>query len=87
MSIITITTDLGYRDPYLAMVKGMLYCKQPNAQIVDLACDVNPHAHNEGAFALRSALPYFPEDTIHLLHVICLQNIKVSILFALITVF
>jgi S-adenosyl-L-methionine hydrolase (adenosine-forming) len=66
MSIITITTDLGYRDPYLAMVKGMLYSKQPTAQIVDLACDVNAHAHNEGAFALRSALPYFSENTIHL---------------------
>jgi S-adenosylmethionine hydrolase len=66
MSIITITTDLGYRDPYLAMVKGILYSKQPNAHIVDLACAVNAHAHNEGAFALRSALPYFPDDTIHL---------------------
>lgn len=66
MSIITITTDLGYRDPYLAMVKGILYSKQPNSKIVDLACDVNAHAHNEGAFALRSALPYFPEGTIHL---------------------
>jgi S-adenosylmethionine hydrolase len=66
MSIITITTDLGYRDPYLAMVKGVLYSKQPNAHIVDLACDVNSHAHNEGAFALKSALPYFPENTIHL---------------------
>jgi S-adenosylmethionine hydrolase len=66
MSIITITTDLGYRDPYLAMVKGILYSKQPNAKIVDLACDVNTHAHNEGAFALKSALPYFPENTIHL---------------------
>lgn len=66
MSIITITTDLGYRDPYLAMVKGMLYSKQPNAKIVDLACDVNSHAHNEGAFALKSSLSYFPEGTIHL---------------------
>ncbi|MES2764014.1 MAG: SAM-dependent chlorinase/fluorinase [Bacteroidota bacterium] len=66
MSIITITTDLGYRDPYLAMVKGILYSKQPNAHIVDLACDVNAHAHNEGAFALRSALPYFSADTVHL---------------------
>jgi S-adenosylmethionine hydrolase len=66
MSIITITTDLGYRDPYLAMVKGIIYSKQPNAKIVDLACEVNMHAHNEGAFALKSALPYFPEDTIHL---------------------
>ena len=66
MAIITITTDLGYRDPYLAMVKGLMYSKQPNTQIVDLACDVNMHAHNEGAFALKSALPYFPEGTIHL---------------------
>ncbi len=66
MSIITITTDLGYRDPYLAMVKGVLYNKQPNIKIVDLSCDVKPHAHNEGAFALKSALPYFSEGTIHL---------------------
>ncbi len=66
MSIITITTDLGYRDPYLAMVKGILYQKQPNSKIVDVSCDVNPHAHNEAAFALKSVLPYFAEDTIHL---------------------
>lgn len=66
MSIITITTDLGYRDPYLAMVKGLLYSKQSNAKIVDVSCSVNPHSHGEGAFALKSALPYFPEDTIHL---------------------
>ena len=66
MPIITITTDLGYRDPYLAMVKGVIYLKQPNAKIVDLACDVNNHAHSEGAFALKSAMPYFPEGTIHL---------------------
>ncbi len=66
MSIITITTDLGYRDPYLAMVKGILYSKQPEAKIVDLACDVNAHAHNEGAFALKSAFSFFPEETIHL---------------------
>lgn len=66
MSIITITTDLGYRDPYLAMVKGILYLKQPNTKIVDVSCEVKQHAHSEGAFALKSVLPYFPENTIHL---------------------
>jgi S-adenosylmethionine hydrolase len=66
MSIITITTDLGYRDPYLAMVKGLIYQKQPTAKIIDLACSVNKHAHGEGAFALKSSLPYFSENTIHL---------------------
>lgn len=66
MPILTITTDLGYRDPYLAMVKGLMYSKQPDCKIVDVACDVNQHAHNEGAFALKSSLPYFAENTIHL---------------------
>ena len=66
MSIITITTDLGYRDPYLAMVKGLMHQKLPQTHIIDLACSVKPHAHSEGAFALRSALPFFSDDTIHL---------------------
>lgn len=66
MSIITITTDLGYRDPYLAMVKGLIYQKLPETKVIDLACNVNKHAHNEGAFALKSALPYFAKNTIHL---------------------
>lgn len=66
MALITITTDLGYRDPYLAMVKGLLYSQIPDSRIIDLACNVRQHAHNEGAFALKSALPYFPENTIHL---------------------
>lgn len=34
MSIITITTDLGYRDSYLAMVKGLLVV--PNSPYVEL---------------------------------------------------
>ena len=33
---------------------------------MDVACSVNRHAHSEGAFALKSVLPYFPENTIHL---------------------
>jgi S-adenosylmethionine hydrolase len=66
MSIITITSDLGYRDPYLAMVKGLLYSKQPDSKIVDLACDVRQHALNDGAFVLKNTLAYYPENTIHL---------------------
>ncbi len=66
MQLITITTDLGFRDPYLAMVKGLLYKKIPDARVIDISCSVNKHAHNEGAFALKSALPYFADDTLHL---------------------
>lgn len=66
MSIITLTTDLGYRDPYLAMVKGVLASRIPDAKLIDLACDIKKHAHQDAAFVLKSALPFFPENTIHL---------------------
>lgn len=66
MPIITITTDLGYRDPYLSMVKGILHSRLKDVPIVDLACNIAKHAHADAAFALKSALPYFPQGTIHL---------------------
>ncbi len=66
MATITITTDLGYRDPYLAMVKGLLYQQNSNLNIVDVSCNVSKHAHNEAAFALKNSMPYFKNGTIHL---------------------
>ncbi|MBS1635735.1 MAG: SAM-dependent chlorinase/fluorinase [Bacteroidetes bacterium] len=69
MPIITITTDLGYRDPYLAMVKGILYQNLEGMPIVDLATSISKHAHSDAAFALKSAMPFFPAGTIHLVAV------------------
>jgi len=66
MPIVTLTTDLGYRDPYLAMVKGILAARLENTQVIDLACNIAKHAHSDAAFVLKSALPFFPENTIHL---------------------
>jgi S-adenosyl-L-methionine hydrolase (adenosine-forming) len=66
MRLITITTDLGYRDPYLSMVKGILYNKVKDATVIDLACNIAKHAHSDAAFALKSALPFYPEGTVHL---------------------
>lgn len=66
MSIITLTTDLGYRDPYLAIVKACLLSKNLNQQIVDLSCDIKENNISYAAFILKNALPYFPEGTVHL---------------------
>jgi S-adenosyl-L-methionine hydrolase (adenosine-forming) len=66
MSIVTLTTDLGYRDPYLAIVKAQLISRNSSLQIIDLSCDIKENNISDAAFILKNALPYFPEDTIHL---------------------
>ena len=69
MSMLTLTTDLGYRDPYLAIVKARLFSQNPGLQIIDLSCDIKDNNISDAAFILKNALPYFPEDTIHLVAV------------------
>ncbi len=64
--IVTITCDLGYQDPYLAMVKGKLFEANPNINIIDVSCNVSKHEHSKGGYALKAAIPYFPNGTIHL---------------------
>ena len=69
MSIVTLTTDLGYRDPYLAIVKAKLISQVDDIKIIDLSCDIKDNNISDAAFILKNALPYFPENTIHLMAV------------------
>lgn len=66
MRIITLTTDLGYRDPYLALVKAKLLSGPPDLRIIDLSCEMRSNKITDAAFIVRQALPAFPADTIHL---------------------
>jgi S-adenosyl-L-methionine hydrolase (adenosine-forming) len=69
MSLVTLTTDLGYRDPYLAIVKAKLLTENPGVQIIDLSCDIKDNTISDAAFVLKNALPFFPKETIHLVGV------------------
>lgn len=69
MSIITLTTDLGYRDPYLAIVKARLLSGNASSHIIDLSCDIKDNNISDAAFIIKNSLPYFPEETIHLVAV------------------
>ncbi len=66
MSIITLTTDLGYRDPYLAIVKAKLITANLSPHIIDLSCSIKDNNISHAAFILKNALPEFPDNTIHL---------------------
>lgn len=69
MPIVTLTTDLGYRDPYLAIVKACLLQKVNNVQIIDLSCDIKDNNISDAAFVLKNSMNFFPEGTIHLVGV------------------
>jgi S-adenosylmethionine hydrolase len=69
MRIVTLTTDLGYRDPYLATVKAKLITSQVPLQILDLSCEVKNNNISDAAYILQNAIQYFPPGTIHLVGV------------------
>ena len=66
MSIITLTTDFGSDSPYVAAMKGVILCINPEATIVDLTHSVHPQNIREGAVVLHDIARQFPGDTIHI---------------------
>src|SRR5207247_8431838 len=63
--VITLTTDFGLRDPYVAEMKAVILSIRRDVQVVDVTHDVQRHDITEGALALEAAVPFFPAGTIH----------------------
>jgi S-adenosylmethionine hydrolase len=65
MPIITLLTDYGITDSYVAEVKGAILKINDNVTIVDISHDVGNYDIASGAFHLARSVPYFPDGTIH----------------------
>ena len=65
MPIITLLTDYGIKDTYVAEMKGTILSILPNATLIDLSHDVGNYSIEEGAFHMARSVPYFPEGTVH----------------------
>jgi hypothetical protein len=63
--LITLTTDFGLKDPYVAEMKAVILSICPEAVIVDISHEVEKFDIRMGAYFLASAAPYFPKGTIH----------------------
>jgi len=63
--IITLTTDFGSRDPYVAEMKAVILGISPNATIVDITHQIEKFNVRMGAYVLAAASPYFPKGTVH----------------------
>jgi len=66
MTIVTLTSDLGLRDHYVAVVKGELLKAIPDVQIIDISHEIKPFDIAEAAFVLRNSYSHFPSGTIHI---------------------
>ncbi len=67
--IITLTTDWGTKDHYLAAVKGSIATHIPDATVMDISHDITPFDLNEASYILRNSWKDFPEGTIHIIGV------------------
>jgi len=65
VSIITLLSDFGLKDPYVAEMKAVILSIYPQARIVDITHEIEKFNIRMGAFVLASATPYFPTGTIH----------------------
>ncbi len=63
--MITLTTDFGLKDPYVAEMKAIIFDLCPNAVIVDITHEIAKFNIRMGAYMLATAVPYFPEGSIH----------------------
>jgi hypothetical protein len=64
--IITILTDFGKSDPYVAIMKGVITSIFPDVNIIDLSHNIPKYDILKGALILDYSGKYFPKDTIHL---------------------
>lgn len=63
--LITLTTDFGSKDPFVGIMKGVIFGINPNAHIIDLSHGIPPQDLMAGALVLRYSAPFFPQGTIH----------------------
>ncbi len=65
MKVITLLTDFGLKDPYVAQMKGVILSIAKDVKIIDISHEVHPQNIEQGAFLLYTSIPYFPKGSIH----------------------
>ncbi len=67
MPIITLTSDWGTKDHYLASVKGAILKQVPEARIIDISHHIPPHNLTQAAFIIKNCYRDFPDGTVHII--------------------
>ncbi len=65
-SIITLTSDFGLADPYVAAMKAVILNISPAVTLVDVSHEVRPQRLLQAVFITQGAWPFFPRGAIHM---------------------
>ena len=69
MALVTLLTDAGESDHYIAAIKARILAVDPALRIVDISHQIRPFDIGHAAFVLRSVFRDFPPGTVHLVGV------------------
>jgi S-adenosylmethionine hydrolase len=69
MAIVTLLTDSGESDHYVAAIKAKVLSTNPGLTLVDISHKINPCDIAHGAFVLKSVFRDFPKGTVHIVAV------------------
>jgi S-adenosylmethionine hydrolase len=65
IGIISLTTDFGLGDPYVAMMKGVILSVNPDAKLVDITHQIAAGSIRQAASLIREGFPFFPRGSVH----------------------
>lgn len=74
MAVVTLLTDSGESDYYIAAVKARILSVNPGLTIVDISHQVGSCDIAHGAFVLRAVFRDFPKGTVHIVGVDAMGN-------------
>jgi S-adenosyl-L-methionine hydrolase (adenosine-forming) len=63
--LITLTTDFGWREPFVGIMKGVMLAREPKLHFVDMAHEVSAFQPIEAGFWMSRAVRYFAPGTLH----------------------
>jgi S-adenosylmethionine hydrolase len=63
--LVTLLTDFGHADPYVAVMKGAMLRAAAKVQIVDIGHAVPPQDLDAGAFHCMALIGRFPTGSVH----------------------
>ena len=64
--IITLTTDFGYKDPFVGIMKGVILGINPSVTIIDITHGISPQNILEAAITIEMSFKSFPNGSIHI---------------------
>ena len=63
--ILTLTSDFGFSDVYVGVMKGAIAQVNPSLTVIDITHEIPPQHLAAARFCLMDAYRYFPHGTVH----------------------